>query len=98
MAIVRLVLSLALHFHWPIHQLDVKNTFLHGVISEQIFMEQPRGFIDPNYPNHVCLLRKAIYGLQQAPHAWFSKFSQFLLTQGFTMCLTDNLLFVRHAP
>lgn len=70
MTTIRLVLSLALHFSWKIQQLDVKNAFPHGFIAEDIYMEQPSGYIDPNYPNHVCHLRKAIYSLRQAPRVW----------------------------
>lgn len=75
---VRLVISLALHFNWPIHQLDVCNAFLHGHINEEIYMRQPPGFVDPAHPGYVCRLQKAIYGLRQAPRAWYEKFSSFL--------------------
>ena len=69
MTTIRLILIISLHFKWDIQQLDVKNAFLHGLIDENIFMQQPRGFIDPTYPNHVCHIRKAIYSLRQAPRA-----------------------------
>lgn len=80
---IRLVLSLALVRHWDIRQLDVKNAFLHGILTEDIYMEQPPGMIDPKFPNHVCKLRRALYGLKQAPRAWFDRFSTFLLNHCF---------------
>ncbi|PNX68147.1 hypothetical protein L195_g056008, partial [Trifolium pratense] len=76
---IRLIITIALVQKWSIRQLDVKNAFLHGVLSENIYMEQPPGIIDLQYPNHVCKLQKALYGLKQAPRAWFDRFSSFLI-------------------
>lgn len=69
-ATILTVLTLALSKAWPIHQLDVKNVFLHGE-QEIVYMHQPLGFKDLDRPNHVCLLRKSLYGLTQAPRAWY---------------------------
>jgi len=80
---IRLIITIALVHKWPIRQLDVENAFLHGVLSENIYMEQPPGMVDLQYPNHVCKLQKALYGLKQAPRAWFDRFSSFLINYGF---------------
>ena len=63
-ATIRTVLSLALSCRWPIHQLDVKNAFLHGNLSETVYCQQPSGFEDPAHPDFVCLLKKSLYGLK----------------------------------
>lgn len=68
----------------------------HGTLNEVVYMEQPPGFQDPKKPHHVCLLRKSLYGLRQAPRAWFDKFSNFLLEYGFFCSSTDPSLFIYH--
>jgi hypothetical protein len=68
-ATIRLVLSIATSKEWSIHQLDVKNAFLHGTLSEMAFLQQPSGFIDSNHPNFFCKLNKSLYGLKQTPRA-----------------------------
>jgi hypothetical protein len=68
---IRVVLSLVVSSAWPIHQLDVKNAFLHGTLNETVYCQQPSGFENSSSPDLVCLLHKSLYGLKQAPHAWF---------------------------
>jgi len=60
--IIRLVLSLALTFGWSIRQLDIKNAFLHGILTEEVYTCEPLRFVDSQFPHHVCKLKKAIYG------------------------------------
>uniref|UniRef100_A0A2N9HDB3 Reverse transcriptase Ty1/copia-type domain-containing protein n=1 Tax=Fagus sylvatica TaxID=28930 RepID=A0A2N9HDB3_FAGSY len=91
---IRTVLSLAIASNWDIRQLDVTNAFLHGVLSEDVYMTQPAGFVHPSYPHHVCHLRKALYGLKQAPRAWYSRLSTRLLDLGFKGCKSDTSLFI----
>lgn len=74
--------------------LDVKNAFLQGVLKEHVFMTQPLGFINPQYPRHVCKLRKSIYGLKQAPGVWFDRLANYLLHLGFTCCRSNPSLFI----
>ncbi|GJR85977.1 ribonuclease H-like domain-containing protein [Tanacetum coccineum] len=74
-ATIRTVLSLGVFRQWPIHQLDVKNDFLNGDLSETVYMHQPPGFVNNRYPHHVCLLQRSLYGLKQAPRAWFQRFA-----------------------
>ena len=63
-ATIRAVLSIAVSKSWPIHQMDVKNAFLHGHLNETVYMHQPIGFRDKNHANHVYLLKKSLYGLK----------------------------------
>ncbi|XP_026420510.1 uncharacterized protein LOC113316568 [Papaver somniferum] len=73
--------------------MDVKNTFVHGELEEEVYMQPPPGL--PHAPNQVCKLRKDIYGLKQAPRAWFEKFSSAILEYGFTQSFYDSSMFTR---
>ena len=92
--IVRIILSLAVQFNWPLRQLDVRNTFLHGFLREEVYMVPPFSYVNPVFPNHVCRLWKSLYGLKQAPRAWFDRFSTQLLHMGFKASLADSSLFI----
>src|SRR4051812_28857804 len=91
---IRVVLSLATSSSWPIHQLDVKNAFLHGTLNETVYCQQPSGFENTTPPNLVCLLHKSLYGLKQAPRAWFHRFATFIQTIGFLPSKSDSSLFI----
>ena len=91
---VRIVLSIAISLGWQIRQIDVHNAFLHGFLSEDVFMHQPLGYVHPDYPNHICKLQKALYGLKQAPRAWFSRLTSKLISLGFKGCCSDTSLFI----
>ncbi|GKC58057.1 ribonuclease H-like domain-containing protein, partial [Tanacetum coccineum] len=75
---IRTVLSLAASRHWPIHQLDVKNAFLHGDLFETFYMHQPLEFLDFVHIDYVCLLKRSLYGLKQASRAWFQRFASYI--------------------
>eukprot|EP00253_Pinus_taeda_P030227 PITA_30227 len=91
---IHLVLSLATSFKWEVHQMDVKSAFLHGDLHEEIYMEQPTGFIQTN-SSLVCQLKKSLYGLKQAPRAWYAKIYSFLLETGFSRCHSDNTVYTK---
>jgi len=93
-ATVRTVLSLALSRNWSVHQLDVKNAFLHGTLTETVYCSQPSGFEDSAHPDFVCRLNKSFYGLKQDPRAWYSRFAAFLVSLGFVESKSDTSLFV----
>jgi hypothetical protein len=96
---IRTVPSLALCKDWPIHQLDVNNAFLHGILTETVYCSQPVGFIDPDHPDHVCRLNKSLYGLKQAPRAWYSCFASHIQSLGFIEAKADTSLFIyQHGP
>uniref|UniRef100_A0A2N9F8M0 Reverse transcriptase Ty1/copia-type domain-containing protein n=1 Tax=Fagus sylvatica TaxID=28930 RepID=A0A2N9F8M0_FAGSY len=91
---IRTVLSLAISSSWSLRQIDIQNAFLHGNLSEEVFMSQPPGYKHPLYPNHICKLQRAIYGIKQAPRAWFSRLSNKLLDLGFHGSRSDSSLFI----
>ncbi|PKU63581.1 Retrovirus-related Pol polyprotein from transposon TNT 1-94 [Dendrobium catenatum] len=98
MVTIRLLLTVALHHDWPVHQLDVSNAFLHGELTDEIYMKQPKGFEDHQNPQHVCKLHKSIYGLKQSPRNWFTKITKFLFSLGFVFSKADPslLLFTKN--
>jgi hypothetical protein len=93
-ATVRAILSLALSRDWAIHQLDVKNAFLHGTLTETVYCSQPTGFVDSDRPDLVCRLNQSLYGLKQAPRAWYSRFASYLASIGFFEAKSDTSLFI----
>src|SRR5581483_8045317 len=92
---IRLFLAFAAHKNFKVFQMDVKSAFLNGKLSEEVYVSQPPGFIDPKYPDHVFKLHKALYGLKQAPRAWYDTLSSFLLQKGFERGKIDSTLFLR---
>ena len=92
---IHLILALAANRGWKIYQLHVKSAFLHGNISEEVFVEQPQGYEVKGGESKVYKLRKALYGLKQAPRAWFSKIESYFIKEGFEKCLSDHTLFTK---
>lgn len=87
---IRMILALAAQQGWKVYQLDVKSAFLNGVLQEEIYVEQPEGFVTPGQEEKVYLLRKALYGLRQAPRAWYSKMDEHLLGLGFKKNFSES--------
>ena len=93
---VRILLSLATHDNWQLIQYDVKNTFLHSDLDEEIYMNIPPGFAG-NMSNNVCKLKKALYGRKQSPRAWFGRFSKVMKEFGYKQSKGDHTLFIKHS-
>src|SRR5713226_3737955 len=91
---IRAIMALASMMKWDLHQMDVKTTFLNGVIEEEVYIEQPQGFEVEDKRTHVCKLKKVLYGLKQAPTAWYGRIDSFLTSMGFAKSKADpNLYF-----
>ncbi|WJZ83379.1 hypothetical protein VitviT2T_003067 [Vitis vinifera] len=90
---VRALLAVAAARKWDLFQMDVKNAFLNGDLSEEVYMQPPPGLSVES--NKVCHLRRALYGLKQAPRAWFTKFSSTIFRLGYTASPYDSALFLR---
>jgi transposase InsO family protein len=93
---IRLVLAIAAQKGWKVFQLDVKSAFLNGDLQEEIYVEQPEGFVVQGGEDKVYLLKKALYGLKQASRAWYSKINDHLLSIGFVKSLSESTLYVKH--
>jgi hypothetical protein len=78
---------------WRIHQMDVKTTFLNGIIEEEVYIEKPEGFETFDRESHVCRLKRALYGLKQAPHAWYTRIDSYFTRLGFTKSEADANLY-----
>ena len=93
---VRVLLSLATNLDWPLQQFDVKNAFLHGELSEEVYMDLPPGCMIPKKHSHkVCRLKKSLYGLKQSPRAWFGRFTKSMIDFGYHQSNSDHTLFLK---
>ncbi|GJX38198.1 retrovirus-related pol polyprotein from transposon TNT 1-94 [Tanacetum coccineum] len=92
---IRLFLAYAAHKDFTVFQMDVKTTFLNGILKEEVYVGQPPGFVSKQYLDHVYALNKALYGLKQAPQAWYDVLSKFLIDSGFQKGSIDPALFIK---
>lgn len=92
---VRLLLALAAKNGWEVHHLDVKSAFLNGDLQETVYVSQPEGFVKKNKEHLVYQLVKALYGLRQAPRAWYAKLSKCLENLGFTKCPYEHAVYTK---
>jgi hypothetical protein len=90
-----MLLAFSVHHDFKLYQIDVKSASLNGPIQELVYVEQPLGFEDPKFPNHVYKLKKALYRLKQAPRAWYECLKELLLKQGLKIGKADLTLFTR---
>ncbi|GJU11805.1 putative ribonuclease H-like domain-containing protein [Tanacetum coccineum] len=92
---IRLFLAFASFMGFIVYQMDVKSAFLYGTIDEEVYVSQPPGFVDPDHPNKVYKVVKALYGLHQAPRAWYATLSTFLEKHGYKRGTIDKTLFIK---
>ncbi|GJW21208.1 putative ribonuclease H-like domain-containing protein [Tanacetum coccineum] len=92
---IRIFLAFASYMGFIVYQMDVKSAFLYGTIDEEVYVSQPLGFVDPKCPKKVYKVVKALYGLHQAPRAWYATLSTFLLKSGYRRGTIDKTLFIK---
>jgi hypothetical protein len=92
---VHLLIALMAHKRWEVHHMDVKSVFLNGDMREEIYIEQPTSFIIASKEHKVIKLKKALYGLHQAPRAWNVKLDDTLLSLGFRRTPSEHVIYVR---
>jgi hypothetical protein len=92
--VIRILLAFSVAKEFKLHQMDVKSAFWNGVLEEEVYVRQPLGFESEKYPHQMYKLRKVLYGLRQAPRAWYGRFRGFLFERGFEMGKVDQTLFL----
>nr|GEW08438.1 retrovirus-related Pol polyprotein from transposon TNT 1-94 [Tanacetum cinerariifolium] len=92
---IRILLAYAYALDFKLFQMDVKSAFLNGFINEDVYVAQPPGFIDFEKPDHVYKLKKALYGLKEAPKAWYDRLIAFLIKHEYKIVMVDNTLFTK---
>ena len=93
---IRLIFAIAIMNIWQMKQLDVTNAFLHDNVTEELYMAQLQGYVNPTHPHHICKLHMSIYGLKQAPRAWFARLTSFFHSLHFISFKADTSLFILH--
>jgi hypothetical protein len=88
-------LAYACHKRFKVYQMDVKSTFLNGDLSEEFYMEQPKGFKFSDNSDLVCKVKKALYGLKQAPRAWYHRLDTYLKDKGFKRAIVNNNMYIK---
>jgi hypothetical protein len=92
---IHILLNCATHYCFKLYQMDVKSTFLNGPIEEEVYVEQPLGFEEEEYPNHAYKLLKVFYELKQAPRVWYECLRNLVIENGFRIGKADSTLFTR---
>ncbi|RVW66606.1 Retrovirus-related Pol polyprotein from transposon RE1 [Vitis vinifera] len=94
---IRVLLSLGANLDWPLHQFDIKNSFLNGELEEEVFMTLPPGFCKEEEETRVCKLKKSLYGLKQSPKAWFDRFAKVIKNQEYQQGQSDHTMFFKQS-
>ena len=94
MKTIRIVLAIAAQLKLQVFQLDVKLAFLNGKLEEEVYVEQPQGYVVKGHEDKVYLLKKVLYGLKQAPRAWNSRINAYLLLTGFMKSQSEPSLYI----
>ena len=97
-ATIRSLLAVANMYDLEIHQMDVTTAFLNGELDQEIYMEQPKGFINSRKPDYVCKLKKGIYGLRQAARCWNNTLTQYLTSEGYSKSTADECIYIKSHP
>nr|GEY10045.1 retrotransposon protein, putative, Ty1-copia subclass [Tanacetum cinerariifolium] len=92
---IRILIAIAAYNDYEIWQMDVKIAFLNGYLNEEVYMEQPEGFVNPKYPNRVCKLKHSIYGLKQASRQWNKRFDNEIKKFGFTQNRNEPYVYLK---
>lgn len=93
--LIRILLSIACFLKFKLYQMNGKSAFLNGILHIEVFVEQPEGFEDPQLPNYVYKIKKALYSLKQAPRAWYKRLINFLLDNHFDRESMDKTIFIK---
>ncbi|GJY62683.1 retrovirus-related pol polyprotein from transposon TNT 1-94 [Tanacetum coccineum] len=91
---VMLFIAYAAHKSFPVYQMHIKTAFLNGPLKEEVYVNQPDGFVDLHHPDKVYHLKKSLYGLKQAPRAWYDELYNILVSKGFSKGSIDPTLFL----
>ena len=91
---IRILLAITCHLNFKLYQMDVKSAFLNGMLQEEVYVEQPKGFVDPHKPGDVYKLKRALYGLKQTPRAWYDRLTFYFIGNKFKRGNADTTLFI----
>jgi hypothetical protein len=95
MEAIRMILAYACSKRIRVYQMDVKSTFLNGELEEEVYIEQPKGFLLSEKEDYVCILKKSLYGLKKSPRAWYSRLDKYLQQQGFRKGNVDINIYIK---
>lgn len=93
---VRTLLAYAAFKKFKVYQIDVKSAFLNGILEEEVYIEQPKGFVEDKSKDQVCKLNKALYGMKQVPRAWYERLHSYLIKIGFIRTSENNNMYMKN--